>query len=71
MFECELIIRRYVLELQILGNFLLTSGHDNLWSFANYSLYKYQYLRQLWAGGGLKNQVNSAQTGNLLKDFGK
>ena len=28
-----------------------------------------QYLRQLWAGGGLKNQVNSAQTGNLLKDL--
>jgi hypothetical protein len=32
--------------------------------------YDTQYLRQLWAGGGLKNRVNSAQTGNLLKDLG-
>jgi hypothetical protein len=34
-------------------------------------VYYNQYLHQLWAGGGLKNRVNSAQTGNLLKDFGK
>jgi formylglycine-generating enzyme required for sulfatase activity len=28
-----------------------------------------QYLRQLWAGGRLKNWVNSTQTGDLLKDL--
>jgi hypothetical protein len=28
-----------------------------------------QYLRQLRAGGWLKSRVNSAQMGNLLKDF--
>jgi hypothetical protein len=29
----------------------------------------YQYLRQLWAGGGLKNRVNGAQTGQFVGRF--
>jgi hypothetical protein len=30
----------------------------------------WQYLRQLWTFGRLKNQVNSAQAGKLLKYLG-
>ncbi len=33
----------------------------------NYS--RLQYHRQLWAGGRLKSLMNSAQSGDLLKDF--
>lgn len=51
---------------------LLDETFDNVHGYyldKNTSLF--QYLRQLWAGGGVKNCVNSAQTGNLQEDFGQ